>query len=114
MKRVSLWTGILIVFVITVLAVSACSRLKSPAAPTSAPVISLFAADATSLTVGQATMLRWDVLGDGQASVRIDPAPGNVPTTGSAQITPVATTTYTLVARNDAGSSQRILTITVK
>lgn len=92
--------------------------LSSPTAP-SAPVvqrppeISLFAADSIRLTTyGTTTILRWEVT-DKEATVRIDPTIGNVGPVGSVMVMPLTTTTYTLIARNSAGTSQRSVTIQV-
>jgi len=91
---------------------AACSQL-SKAAPSDFPVITIFAADATSIKTGTAVTLRWDV-GDPDAAVRIDPHVGNVPVVGSVAVVLTATTTFTLNARATSGASaQRILTVIV-
>lgn len=83
--------------------------------PTSAPVISLFAADSITVRLGQTVTLRWEVEGK-DATVRIDPAPGNVPLVGSAVVAAPSVTgtlAYTLTAKNSAGTVQRFVTVTV-
>lgn len=63
------------------------------------PVISSFTADATALTAGQSTTLRWAV---GQASeLRLD---GQVVTGTSAPLTPATTGDHVLEARNSLGA----------
>jgi hypothetical protein len=90
----------------------ACNRLN-PTAPTDSPIITQFTADALSVKTGTPATLRWDVAGTG-IDVRIDPAVGNVPQTGSTSVILTATTTFTLNARAKSGaSSQRTLTIVV-
>ena len=85
--------------------------------PNNPPVITLFAADQVRLTLllNQSTMLRWEVA-DQNATVRIDPFPGNVPSIGSAPVLPtvVGTLNFVLTATNSSGSSQRFVTVVVQ
>jgi len=83
----------------------------SPTAPTAAPIVSLFAADNSRIAVNTPTTLRWDVIGK-DVVCRIDPALGNVPAAGSAEVRPTATTTYTLACTNVGGTVTRSATIT--
>jgi hypothetical protein len=99
-----------IVLVLVALVAVSCG-LKNPLAP-DVPIVTLFTAEPFTVKLGTPTTLRWDV-SDGDAEVRIDPGVGNVPTTGSAVLTPVVTTTFTLNARNRGGSVQRVLTVVV-
>ena len=63
-----------------------------------APAIVTFAADASSVTAGQSTTLRWTTTA--AAEVRL----GTVPTTGTSQsVTPLTTTDFVLQASNAAG-----------
>lgn len=94
------------------LVVSACGKRTATQPSGHTPVISLFASDTSSILPGTATTIRWEVL-DSDAQVRIDPSIGNVGSLGSVEVRPLATTTYTLLAYNDAGPSQRSLTIQV-
>jgi hypothetical protein len=80
------------------------------AAPLAAPVIHHFVADPDTVATGGQTMLHWSV--SGAASLRILPAPGAVIGT-SIQITPTATSAYTLIALNAAGSVTATVMVTV-
>lgn len=66
------------------------------------PEINSFGASAVIVAPGGATTLAWDV--SGAASIEIQPAPGAVGAVGSVEISPAATTTYTLTATNASGS----------
>ena len=59
------------------------------------PVINFF-------TVSEISVLSWSV--SGATSVTIEPGIGDVALTGTSQVSPTKTTTYTLTATNDAGS----------
>lgn len=88
----------------------------TPTVATAAPVISLFAPDSITVRVGQVVTLRWEVEGSADTTVRIDPTPGNVPLVGSAVVAApsiTGTLSYTLTAKNKAGTSQRFVTVTV-
>jgi len=83
------------------------------------PFINSFTADPTSILEGDSSTLRWDV--SNADTVTIDPEPGSVtpPTTGSCTVDPPTTTmcstttTYTLEASNEAGSSTATVQVTV-
>src|SRR6185436_5053477 len=64
-----------------------------------------FSAEPASIKPGQSVTLVW--LTENPSSVTIDPEPGRVTPRGSRQITPAATTTYTLTAR---GVNNQVLT----
>src|SRR6185295_15986654 len=64
-----------------------------------------FAAQPASIRPGQSFTLVW--LTENPSSVTIDPEPGRVTPRGSRQLTPAATTTYTLTAR---GVNNQVLT----
>jgi hypothetical protein len=66
------------------------------------PLVYNFWADPSTLIKGGPTKLSWNVLG--ATSVRIDPAVGIVKATGSINVTPASSTTYTLTATNSGGS----------
>lgn len=74
--------------------------------PTSAgvqpPLVYNFWAEPSTLTKGASTRLSWNVMG--AYSVRIDPTVGIVKTTGSVNVTPASSTTYTLTATNSGGT----------
>jgi len=67
-----------------------------------------FTAEPASIKPGQKVTLAW--LTENPTGVTIDPEPGRVMPRGSRQLTPAATTTYTLTAR---GFNDQVLTKTV-
>ena len=79
---------------------------STPQQPTSTgiqpPLVYNFWAEPSTLTRGGSTKLSWNVLG--AYSIRIDPTVGIVKTTGSVNVTPASSTTYTLTATNSGGS----------
>lgn len=75
------------------------------------PVISRFTATPDTISAGQAVTLSWEV--SGATRVTLQPEIGTVPNSGTRSITPPATTTYKLIASNDAGATTRELTINV-
>ncbi|MGA9098055.1 MAG: hypothetical protein WB392_03900 [Methanotrichaceae archaeon] len=74
------------------------------------PVINSFYADSRRIIEGQSTTLYWSVLG--ATNIAIDRI-GPVPSTGSRLIRPSSTTTYTLTASNDAGSTVAVTQVSV-
>ncbi len=88
-------------------------KTEAPARVTPAkPVVSTFEAEPSTIERGQSATLRWTVGGAG-ADVTIEPGVGNVPATGTRQVYPSSTTTYTLTARNDGGSATMTATVNV-
>jgi peptidoglycan-associated lipoprotein len=77
-----------------------------------APVVSAFEAEPSTVERGQAATLRWTVTGEA-AQVRIEPGVGTVNASGSRQVFPGNTTTYTLTATNAGGSNSATATVTV-
>jgi hypothetical protein len=67
-----------------------------------------FTAEPTSLRPGQSFLLVWHA--ENPTSVTIDPEPGRVTPRGTRQLTPTATTTYTLTVR---GPNDQVLTKSV-
>jgi hypothetical protein len=109
----------LAVAVLTV-AVSAAAVAQAPrspagfpgAAPRGAPVtIRSFGVEPEVIAAGAATTLRWEVLN--AYSVAVEPSVGNVAVRGTLQLTPAATTTYTLTATGADGTFTRSVTVTV-
>ncbi|MFA5399841.1 MAG: hypothetical protein WC169_09075 [Dehalococcoidia bacterium] len=77
----------------------------------SKPAISSFSSNPGTITAGQSATLSWNVTG--ATSVSISPAVGNVSSSGSKTVTPTETTSYTITAVNDAGSSTTTAKVTV-
>jgi hypothetical protein len=78
--------------------------------PSGPPVIASFSASPSSIVAGKPAVLSWSVTG--QASVSIDNGAGPVAGT-SLSVTPLATTIYTLRARNAAAVVTARTTVTV-
>lgn len=81
-----------------------------PAAASSAPVITSFYADDMTLQDGMRTHLHWSTAGPVQR-VRLDPVAGNLPASGSQEVSPGQTTEYTLTAEGPGGSTSSRLVL---
>ncbi len=79
--------------------------------PPPPPIINSFTASPTSLTQGQRTTLSWNV--SGATTINIQPEIGTVGPSGSLQLTPNASVTYTLTAVNESGSSNSSVSVAV-
>jgi peptidoglycan-associated lipoprotein len=77
-----------------------------------APLVATFEAEPSTVERGQAATLRWSVTGEAP-EVRIEPGVGTVNASGSRQVFPGNTTTYTLTATNAGGSNSATATVTV-
>jgi len=75
------------------------------------PAINSFSLNTGSIYVGQTATLSWNVTG--ATSVSINPVVGAVSLSGTQNVSPDLTTTYTLTASNNAGNSTASATITV-
>ena len=75
------------------------------------PKINSFSSSADTIEYGQPAELTWNV--SNADNVVIHPSSAHISTNGTLQVAPETTTTYTLVAANDAGISSDSLTITV-
>ena len=80
--------------------------------PSAAPVIGQFTVEPTTIQPGQSATLRWQVNGD-VSSVSINQGIGTVRSTGSQQVSPSNSTTYTLTASGTGGSVTASATLTV-
>jgi len=67
------------------------------------PIINSFTTSPANVSTGQQTILSWDV--SGATEINIQPGIGDVDSSGTLQLTPPVTITYTLTATNQAGSS---------
>jgi hypothetical protein len=83
----------------------------APTGPADKPAIKSFATSPTSISQGQSTTLSWDV--SGATTVTIEPAIGAVGSSGSLQLTPDTSVTYTLTATNQAGIDTKSVSIAV-
>lgn len=75
------------------------------------PVINSFIANPVNISIGQASILKWNVTGAN--SVSIDQGIGTVDMVGTKPVTPGATTTYTLTATNESGSVDATATVSI-
>jgi len=76
-----------------------------------APVINSFTANPSYIQSGQGIVLTWTTTN--ATTVTLSPGIGSVPTSGSYNLTPGYTTTYTLSATNSGGSVSASTTVTV-
>ena len=83
----------------------------SPGGGGSAPTISTFTSSPSSITQGQTSALSWTT--SGATSLFIDNGVGNVTGLTTTNVTPNATTTYTLSAVNSSGTTTRQTTVAV-
>ena len=86
------------------------TRKVAPAPAAPAPTVSI-SASPSSVAEGKCTMLSWAATNASSAS--IDQGVGKVDTSGSRQVCPARTTTYTLSASGDGGSRDASATVTV-
>jgi peptidoglycan-associated lipoprotein len=77
------------------------------------PRIESFTAEPAVIAPNQAATLRWTVTGTNPEIV-LDPGLGIVTPTGSRQVFPAATTTYTLTARSGVAADVRSVTVEVR
>jgi peptidoglycan-associated lipoprotein len=83
-----------------------------PPAPPAAPAVAQFTAEPSTIQRGQSATLRWEVGGD-VSNVAINQGIGTVRSTGSQQVTPTNSTTYTLTATGPGGSVTSSATVSV-
>ena len=74
------------------------------------PVIASFTATPASITAGQSSALQWSVTNATSVSIS---SLGTVSASGTQNVSPTATTVYTLTATNATGSVTRTATVTV-
>lgn len=84
------------------------AEVVKPAAPT----VSSFEVEPSAIERGQAATLRWGVAGEA-TEIRIEPGIGAVSASGSRQVFPGNTTTYTLSVTGPGGSNEATTTVTV-
>jgi len=86
----------------------------TPTPVTNQVVINSFTGEPVVIAISGLTTLRWSVSGPLGTACRIDPAIGDVPTTGFASINLVSTTAFTLLCSvNGLNPVNRFLIITV-
>jgi len=87
------------------------ATLSSTSSAAPAPAISAFSATPQTITAGQSVTLSWSV--SGATSISLNNGIGDVTYLTSKAVTPTATTTYTLTAKNANGSTTKSVTVTV-
>jgi peptidoglycan-associated lipoprotein len=114
---------ILFVLGLTLLFFAAGCKKKAPApppppkpkveepAPPAKPMIVSFAAEPSTIERGQSSTLRWATENATEASIA--PGIGTVSASGTRQVYPSDTTTYTLTARGPGGTATSTATVTV-
>jgi hypothetical protein len=86
--------------------------VSDTSAPEGLPAINDFTADPWIIVMGESTTLEWSVTN--ADVVTIDPSVGAVDLEGTALVSPVITTSYTLTATNSSGWSSATLNVTVE
>jgi peptidoglycan-associated lipoprotein len=86
-------------------------KQEAPPPPPPKPSIESFVAEPRSIERGQSATLRWSV--SNATDITIDQGIGAVQSSGSRQVFPSTTTTYTLVANGPGGSDTRSVTVDV-
>jgi peptidoglycan-associated lipoprotein len=81
-------------------------------APPAKPAITRFEAEPSTVERGQASTLNWTVTGE-TTNISISPGIGTVSATGSRQVFPSNTTSYTISATGPGGSDSRTISVTV-
>lgn len=76
------------------------------------PVIEFFDAEPVVIAPGGSALLSWSVIGAG--SVEIRPGVGSVEPSGRREVSPSATTTYTLMALNGSRNRSREIKVFVE
>jgi hypothetical protein len=104
---------LLVLAIISLMALAGSIAGCTTTGPTTAakPTINSFTVSPASISAGQKTTISWDV--SGVTTVTIQPDIGTVGPSGSLQLSPPATTTYTLNASNEAGTATGSAALTV-
>lgn len=102
-----MWFLRLLLFLLLLVALTAC-----PGGTSTKPTISSFNASPSSITAGQSSILAWTVTGSSPITLSIDQGVGTV-TGEETTVSPASSTTYTLTAKNNAGSDTQQVTVTV-
>lgn len=102
------WKGLrLPITAMLLLVLAACAQVRLPSEN---PTVVSFQATPAAITVGESSTLSWEVTG--ADSVTIDGV--TVDATGTMEVNPVSTTTYTLVATNRRGVTEEEVSIGVR
>ena len=97
------------------MAAKPAAETPAPKAPVAKPIIRFFTAEPTSIERGQASSLKWEIVGAESASINqgIGSIGSGANIAGNRSVFPSSTTTYTLTARNAGGESSESVTVNV-
>jgi peptidoglycan-associated lipoprotein len=125
--RSHLWKRIAMVLALSLLVFAAgCKKKPLPPPISTAPtntsgpggptdtgrsLIASFTAEPRTIAKGQSSTLRWSI--SGATDMSIDQGIGAIQSSGSRQVFPSVTTTYTLIANGPAGSDTKSVTVEV-
>ena len=117
--RTSLWNKAALLATVALFAASGCSKktpppppaAMAPSAPTMLPPTASITADPLSIDLGQSVVLNWR--STNAASVSIDGI-GEVPVNGTQTVSPSSSTNFHLVAKNDGGTTEANVRVTVR
>ncbi len=104
MKSLKIMSHYFYVFMLMLLLFTSCE--KSPTTPDTPqyPTIHSFSSSVSELARGKSCTLSWNV--SNATKVEIDNGIGQVPLSGSQEVSPTSTTTYTLTATNNDGQRE--------
>jgi hypothetical protein len=111
MNKHKMFLSLAVISLLTVVSLAAGCAAVAPTGPAAKPTINSFTASPASISSGQRATLSWDV--SGATTINIQPGIGDTGPSGSLQLSPPDTITYTLTATNKAGSSTGSVTLTV-
>jgi hypothetical protein len=104
----------ILAFSLIALVLAACKSSETPETPRvkNPPTINSFRAYPTTIDKGETTTLSWSTTNASSAS--IDQGIGSVAASGSLDVKPTASVTYTLTVRNNDGTATAKADVTVK
>jgi peptidoglycan-associated lipoprotein len=117
--RTSLWNKAALLATVALFAASGCGKkhtapppaAMAPSGPTMLPPTASITADPLSIDLGQSVVLNWR--STNATSVSIDGI-GEVPVNGTQTVSPSSSTNFHLVAKNDGGTTEANVRVTVR
>lgn len=109
---------IIVLGIICSLLINLCFCKKTPTSPDTSnivknpPVINSFTASPSSIILGEFSTLSWSV--SKATQITIDQGIGGVSASGTKEVSPTETTTYTLTASNNDGQVSRAVSVEIK
>jgi peptidoglycan-associated lipoprotein len=118
-QRTSLWNKAALLATVALFAASGCHKktppppptAMAPSGPTMLPPTASITADPLSIDLGQSVVLNWR--STNATSVSIDGI-GEVPVNGTQTVSPSSSTNFHLVAKNDGGTTEANVRVTVR